>query len=569
MTGPPRTPTAGRFAAGLVGLFVVTTLGWMAAWAVGSMLLYGHGPVVVSSGSMAPALDVGDLVLVEPFHGQRLHEGSVVVFDDGEGGRSTIHRVVDVHDDGTFTTRGDANAAADSTPLERSRIEATGRVLLPRLGLPVVWAEQGRWALVVLTALALVFAVWLARFALLDAHDPWLAGVIRLDEPAVPLGARVAGAARRVRAAVAESGAPRYVAGTARRRFAELGALALTVVIAQATVTAYAAFADTTANGGNQFASGSLAAATGLSAGAGSCVGAGSVSFRSSSSASNTLGDELTIPRPTGMSSGDVMVAAITWHSHDFSGTRIDPPAGWNLIRTDTEFTHIVQGLFWKVVTGSEPASYTFVNSTADTTRELVGGIAAYAGVDPVTPVDDHAGTSTPSVVFTLTAPSVTSTVDGGRLVTVFGQHDPGTFTAPAGMSARFTQSVGSGERAANSLLSDEGLGAAGATGTRAATSAGNGSGVAQSIVLDPAGGVVSAALSWTPSTSSFADGYVLQRYIGATLDDEWLVTPETASSVTDFGGLVPGTGYTYRLITTAGDWRSPPVSVSYTPAAC
>ncbi len=569
MTGPPRTPTAGRFAAGLVGLFVVTTLGWMALWAVGSMLLYGHGPVVVSSGSMAPALDVGDLVVVEPFHGQRLHEGSVVVFDDGEGDRSIIHRVVDVHRDGTFTTRGDANAAADSTPLERARIEASGRFLLPRLGLPVVWAQQGRWALVVLTAVALLFSVWLARFALLDAHDPWLAGVVRLDEPVVPLGARVSGAARRVRAAIGEVGAPHYLAGTARRRFAELGALALAVVVAHATVTAYAAFADTTANSGNQFAAGSLAAPTGFTASEGSCVGSGSISFRSSSSASNTLGDQLTIPRPTGMAAGDVMIAALTWHSHDFSGTRIDPPAGWNLIRTDTESTHIVQGLFWKVVTGSEPASYTFVNSTADTTRELIGGIAAYAGVDPVTPVDAHAGSSTPSVVFTLTAPSVTSTVDGGRLVTAFGQHDPGSLSTPPGMSGRFTPSVGSGERSANSLLSDEVLGAAGATGTRAATGTGNGSGVAQSVVLDPAGGVVSAALSWTPSPSSFADGYVLQRYIGAALDDQWLLTPETASSVTDFGGLVSGTDYTYRLITTSGTWRSPPASVAYTPAAC
>lgn len=92
---------------------------------------------------------------------------------------------------------------------------------------------------------------------------------------------------------------------------------------------------------------------------------------------------------------------------------------------------------------------------------------------------------------------------------------------------------------------------------------------MAQSVVLDPAGGVVSAALSWTPSPSSFADGYVLQRYIGAALDDQWLLTPETASSVTDFGGLVSGTDYTYRLITTSGTWRSPPASVAYTPAAC
>ena len=573
MTQPIRgstpTPTVGRFAAGLVGLFVVTALGWMTLWAAATMLLYGHGPVVVSSGSMAPALDVGDLVVVEPFHGQRLHEGSVVVFDDVAGGRSIIHRVVAVHPDGTFTTRGDANAAADSTPLERARIDASGRFLLPRLGLPVVWAQQGRWLLVLLTVVALVFAVWLTRFALLDAHDPWVAGVIRLDLPPDPLWPRLSGAARRARATVAEAGVPRYTARLARRRFAEVGAVALAVVVAHATATAYAAFADTTANAGNQFASGSLAAPSGLSAGTGACVGADTISLRSSSSARNTLGDQLVLSTPAGVQSGDVMIAAIAWHTHDSSGTMIDAPAGWHLIRIDTEATHIVQGLFWKVATGSEPATHTFLNTTTDTTREVIGGIVAYSGVDPVTPVDAQGATTTASVVFTLTAPSVTSTVAGGRLITFYGQHDPGTFSAPSGMTGRFTEAVGSGERSVNALLADEVLGAAGATGTRSATSTGNGSGVAQTLVLDPAGGVVSAALSWTPSPSAFADGYILQRYIGATLDDQWVVTPGTTSSLVDFGGLVPGTGYTYRLITTSGTWRSPPASVSYTPAAC
>ena len=89
---------------------------------------------------MAPALDVGDLVVVEPYHGQRIHTGTVVVFDEDGSGRSIIHRVVEVADDGTFTTRGDANPVADSTPLEIGQIDASGRYLLPRVGLPLVWA---------------------------------------------------------------------------------------------------------------------------------------------------------------------------------------------------------------------------------------------------------------------------------------------------------------------------------------------------------------------------------------------------------------------------------------------
>ena len=351
MTGPPRTPTAGRFAAARR-----TVRGHdarlMALWAVGSMLLYGHGPVVVSS-AMAPALDVGDLVVVEPFHGQRLHEGSVVVFVRRRRGRPLHHPPGgDVHRDGTFTTRRGRQRGADSTPLERARIEASGRFLL-RLGLPVVWRRAGGAR--VLTAVALLFSVWLACFALLDARDPWLAGVVRPDEPVVPLGvwcrAPPAG-----RAAIGEVGAPHYlaappVAGSRARRTGPRrggGPRHGHRVRHSRTRPPTAA---------NQFAAGSLAVSR-LHGVRGLVRRFREHPFRSSSSASNTLGDQLTILRPTGMAAGDVMIAAPHLAPHDFGHP--DRPA--RRVEPDPHRTRsppiTVQGLFWKVVTGSEPASY-------------------------------------------------------------------------------------------------------------------------------------------------------------------------------------------------------------------
>ncbi len=562
-------PTVGRFTAGLVGLFVLTTVGWMGLWAVATTFLYGSAPVVVSSGSMAPALDVGDLVVVEPYHGQRIHTGSVVVFDDQAAGRSTIHRVVEVAEDGTFTTRGDANPVADSAPLDIADVDASGRFLLPRMGLPIVWAQQGRWPLVVLTLAGLVLAVWLARFALADAHDPWLAGVVPDPGTGLILRERLARTLARARTSFRQAGVAGALAGMARRRTAEVGALALAFVLAHATVSAYAAFADTTANTGNQFGAGTLAAPSGFGAAPGSCVGAATIAFRSASSGRNTLGDELVLARPSGVQAGDVLIAGITWHTHDYSGTLIDPPSGWHLIRIDTEFSHVVQGLFWRAAGASEPATYTFSNGTADLTREVVGGIAAYSGVDTTDPIDAHDGLTETSVVFSIDAPSVTSTVTGGRLISVFGQHDPGLFAPPTGMTDRYATAVGTGERSVNTIFADQVLGAAGATGVRTATGSGNGSGVGQSVVLDPGGGVMSAALSWTATSSSYADGYLLQRFIGTTLDDQWTITPRSSSSIVDFGGLAAGTTYTYRLRTTSGTWRSTAVTVTYTAAPC
>lgn len=479
----PGSPTRGRFAAGLVGLFVVTTLAWMGAWAAATTFLYGSAPVVVSSGSMAPALDVGDLVVVEPYHGQRIRTGTVVVFDDPAGGRSTIHRVVEVGDDGTFTTRGDANRAADSAPLDRAEIDASGRFLLPRMGLPVVWAQQGRWLLVLLAVGGLALAVWLARFALLDEFDPWLAGAVPEPGSASPVRERVTDALVRARGSARGPGLPRGLAQLARRRVAELTAIALAIVFAHATVTAYAAFADTTANAGNQFAAATLSPPTGLSVGASGCGGPSSIVQIGSATATNTAnGASVVVNRPVDAQVGHLLVAQVVFHTHSFVGT-ITPPSGWTTVRVDNDTNHEMQGVFWKFVTASEPASYTFTNGTADTNKEGSGGIVAFAGVDPTTPIDAHGATVYPSGGTSITAPSLTTTVPGTQLLTLVGQRANGPVAPPTGMAERFEVFAGNQNLA---QFSDQAIAATGATGTRTSVSADNGSSVAQSVALRP-----------------------------------------------------------------------------------
>jgi hypothetical protein len=112
---------------------------------------------------MSPAIHRGDVVLGQKYDGRILGPGTVVVFQDGERGRIT-HRIVVRNDDGTYMTRGDANPGPDSTPLRPSQIEATGRALVPRIGILPVLAREGRWGdLAVLLALlggAGVLARW-------------------------------------------------------------------------------------------------------------------------------------------------------------------------------------------------------------------------------------------------------------------------------------------------------------------------------------------------------------------------------------------------------------------------
>jgi len=96
--------------------------------------------VVVASGSMQPALDVGDLVIVQGLNVTQIKEKDIIVFDLTENNDTTrtIHRVVDIQilPNGTrsFTTKGDNNTSSDPTPVLEDQVY--GRVIyrIPLLG---------------------------------------------------------------------------------------------------------------------------------------------------------------------------------------------------------------------------------------------------------------------------------------------------------------------------------------------------------------------------------------------------------------------------------------------------
>jgi len=109
--------------------------------------LVGWSSFAVSTGSMEPAIAPGDVVVGMPYAADdpRPVLGRVMVFRDpsAEGGRLLVHRVVEEREDGLFTTAGDANAVTDSTPVPPEALQARAVVLVPGIGLPIVWARTG------------------------------------------------------------------------------------------------------------------------------------------------------------------------------------------------------------------------------------------------------------------------------------------------------------------------------------------------------------------------------------------------------------------------------------------
>ncbi len=82
-----------------------------------------YAPIRVAGGSMRPALEHGDVVVVE--RGAVPARGHIVLITSGRG--LFLHRVREVREDGTLVTRGDANPVDDFAAA--SKTDVVGRVV--------------------------------------------------------------------------------------------------------------------------------------------------------------------------------------------------------------------------------------------------------------------------------------------------------------------------------------------------------------------------------------------------------------------------------------------------------
>jgi signal peptidase I len=160
-TPDPSTPRpSGRL------LFVAGLLGRTWLWFVGGCLLitlvpilFGWRPFVISSGSMEPRINVGDVVLASPTEDRAALLGNVTVFDvPSQPGVARAHRVIALNGDGSLTTQGDANLTPDSELVAMSDVRGLGRLLVGFAGLPLIWLQTGQWLWLLLFVLSLVVA---------------------------------------------------------------------------------------------------------------------------------------------------------------------------------------------------------------------------------------------------------------------------------------------------------------------------------------------------------------------------------------------------------------------------
>jgi signal peptidase len=168
------------------GMRALTILVWIPAGfglamllAAGLPFLAGDRSYIVTSGSMTPAIDTGDVVVASPIRPSEAEVGEIITFADPEqNSRLLVHRAVAIKPDGkriAFVTQGDAN-----TGKEHWRVPAGGEIgrlsyVVPKLGFVVakIGSPAGKIGLVAIPALLL---------ALMALHRIWFNDGERFDE---------------------------------------------------------------------------------------------------------------------------------------------------------------------------------------------------------------------------------------------------------------------------------------------------------------------------------------------------------------------------------------------------
>lgn len=103
---------------------------------------FGVQPTVIYSGSMQPAIGVGDVVIISEVQVDMIQEGDIIQYRSKNISIPIVHRVYEIYEEGNtrlFITKGDANNAPDTNPIVSDQISGKAIFTLPKIGwIPII-----------------------------------------------------------------------------------------------------------------------------------------------------------------------------------------------------------------------------------------------------------------------------------------------------------------------------------------------------------------------------------------------------------------------------------------------
>jgi signal peptidase len=128
-----RTPKLRKSQKSTKGWLIISVFLVLTVWT--STGLFGFYPTIVASGSMRPAMEVGDISIVISTNPSNIQVGDIIQYWQGE--EMNLHRVVEIRQTESglqFITKGDANNAADTTPVTADQIKGKLILTIPKVG---------------------------------------------------------------------------------------------------------------------------------------------------------------------------------------------------------------------------------------------------------------------------------------------------------------------------------------------------------------------------------------------------------------------------------------------------
>jgi signal peptidase I len=143
---------------GLLGL-----VGSLVLWSV-LPVVWGWTPQVIMTGSMAPTLASGDVVVTRPVPVATLRPHQVItVSDPDHPGRTRTHRFVRLDRHDRLVTRGDANPRPDSTHVDPDAVRGVAVLRVPYIARVELWVSAHDYPPLAISLAVLVLALLGAR----------------------------------------------------------------------------------------------------------------------------------------------------------------------------------------------------------------------------------------------------------------------------------------------------------------------------------------------------------------------------------------------------------------------
>ena len=182
---------------------------------------------------------------------------------------------------------------------------------------------------------------------------------------------------------------------------------------------------------------------------------------------------------PSGTSEGDLLIAVVVTDGE----TVPIAPAGWTSALFENAVNEVTMRLWWKIATASEPPSYIF--SWGSPIEDSYGAILRYTGTHQTTPL--HKFLLTTGFDAAPLAPSVTTTVDGTKILRTYGMDLCKASFGPVDHDVRYNGcSCGNAVHQCTGKGADADQPSAGASGTAGLTIVGSTAWVAFTVAIRP-----------------------------------------------------------------------------------